>query len=279
MKSIFDQVLFFKWIVVKKLTIKVGLHSNEFAMGPCLSTHQQDDMACKHETLIVWDMENIHPPITVDPGKIISFIRDRNVVMDQDRKHSCILSISSITRDFLTKYLDKKYEDQLIIAGVQILLASAFAKKRDADYVLKKQIIEFVFKHMNVPSNAKIVLITSDSDFSMVVNMALNAGIDVQLIYDHNKAGTQITSIHYKNPPVIWQDLVKEVNGGILPELMLQRKAIPMVSPDTQSKYSQVNAYELEPIDVYDFVFDEPQTLWGSYAQGQWNADLVQMRK
>lgn len=212
-------------------------------MGSCLS------IPGGKEALVVWDIENMHPPIGISPGEIINLIKKQFI---EGRGFQMHQAVCSMTRDFLLRYIDKKQEDELIIAGVRTFLASAFSKKRDADYMLTQQMTEFIMRHASSPSRAKIILISSDADFSLTLSTAIKAGIHVQLIYNGMKVGKQLTSLPYHYPPVLWENLVKELNNGQIPEMKLIRQNAK-VKADFQNKSIQTNVYELEPVDDYEF--------------------------
>lgn len=220
------------------------VHCVEPIMGTCFSNQSPS------ETLVIWDIENICPPPGIDPGKIIQFIKERYVVGSTHQV------VCSMTRDSILRHLDKRQEDELIIAGIDVILASAFSKKRDADYILKQQMTEFIADHARNPTRAKIVLITSDADFSLTIKTALKAGISIQLIYSPAKAGKQITTLPYKagDPPVIWEDCLTELNNGVLPDMKM---VLHKPKREFKSRAIQTNVYELEPVDQYTFEYAE----------------------
>jgi hypothetical protein len=167
-------------------------------MGSCISSQQA-------KALIVWDIENMQPPSCVND--FFQLIKTR--FLD---KHTTYEIVGSVSRAFLKYYADKKIEDQLIASGVKILLASSFSKKRDADFILNRCMLDFVYE-MPRNSATKIILITSDSDFILAITMALKVGIDVQLIYNHEKVSQHLLSLPYKSAPVKWVDLGLEVQN------------------------------------------------------------------
>jgi hypothetical protein len=162
-------------------------------------------------SIIIWDIENIGPP-DVCISDLVTFIRLKYITECDYTEHSTICSLTNNSM----KTFDALSVDELVSVSTCVLLASTFSKKRDADFVLKREMMRFI-SHNN-PKQSKIILITGDSDFSGIANMALQQGFDFQLV--HNlKCGKQLLSLPYLNTPIIWDDLVCEFNNGIKPEM------------------------------------------------------------
>lgn len=178
-------------------------------LSTCIQSYKNDN---KKQAIIVWDIENIQPP-NISIHDLISYIRLKFITKCGYIEHSTICSLTNIS----IKKLDASTLDELISVATCILLASTYSKKRDADFVLLRELMRFI-SHNN-PKQSKIILITSDSDYSGITNMALQQNFDFQLIY-RNDCGKQLLALPYINKPILWDDLVIDVNNGIKPEMI-----------------------------------------------------------
>ncbi len=193
-------------------------------------------------SIIIWDIENIGPPM-VCIGDLVRYIRLKYITQCDYVEHSTICSLTNIS---MKKY-DALSVDELISVACCILLASTFSKKRDADFVLMREMMRFI-SHNN-PTKSKIILITGDSDFAGITNMALQQGFDFQLI--HNiKCGKQLLSLPYLNSPILWDDLVIDFNNGIKPEMKRTH------NKEKKKEYSKTTSTQTETENNPETSFD-----------------------
>jgi hypothetical protein len=202
----------------------------------------------------------MHPPPEIDIDKLLDLIVKRFT-----KKYKQNQIVCSLSRNFLTGFLDKKVEDQLIQCGAQILLASSTCKKRDADYLLNKQIVDFIAQCN--PQQSKIVLISSDADFILAITMALNAGLHVQLIYNENKVGKQITKLPFQSTPISWIELLKEANNGVAPDTVIYERKMNTI--EMRNKSVQTDEYELLPIEISEFEYHYDEIIPGKWCSTQ----------
>ena len=124
-------------------------------LSTCIQSYKNDN---KKQAIIVWDIENIQPP-NISIHDLISYIRLKFITKCGYIEHSTICSLTNIS----IKKLDASTLDELISVATCILLASTYSKKRDADFVLLRELMRFI-SHNN-PKQSKIILITGDSDY------------------------------------------------------------------------------------------------------------------
>lgn len=179
-------------------------------MGQCISLPSHSPFK---RAILLWDIENMPPPLSINIRDLIHHIQSTYIT---SLGYTLTRSICSLTRDHLSKF-DKRREDQLISMSTTILLASSFAKKRDSDFVLKREMSNFMAEHKTDAHNSKIIIITSDSDFANTIALALQLSFDVQLIFNSRKCNSHLTSLPFKVPPVNWIDLLTIMNNGICP--------------------------------------------------------------
>lgn len=206
-------------------------------MGSCISAAAVDtdanlnlNLNLNSQAIVVWDIENVQPP-NISIHDLMRHIRNRFVTAGNYTEHSTICSLTNISM----KTFDAKTIDELVSCSTCVLLASAFSKKRDADFVLLRELMRFTSNHK--PERSKIILITGDADYTGFVNMALHRGFNVQLIF-RASCGKQLLSLPFKNSPVLWDDLVTECNGGVKPDMErihYKRKTFQSASVHTQT--------------------------------------------
>ena len=181
-------------------------------MGVCFSHSLSERGHATKHAIVLWDIENLVPPANVRIDDVLAYVRNHYVVQAgyTERRTVC-----SVTTSFLSSFLNKgRVEDDLASSAMTVLLASAIHDKRDADFVLKRELMTFMADHIWCPEACRIVLMTSDADFVGVVDMALKLGFDVQLIVFGPQCGRQLLALPLVNIPVQWEDVLRACGGG-----------------------------------------------------------------
>ena len=144
------------------------------------------------DAILIWDIENVRLPDNIDPGKVIMALKDKLMHPSTTSQHR---SVACLTQRSL-KAIQYKHHDFIdsVIAHMDVSIASHVSPKKNADYVLCREMSAFMDTH---PRGSKIVLLTGDADFLEPVQRAIKLGFQVQLVYVEKKVSHTLLELNY----------------------------------------------------------------------------------
>ena len=170
----------------------------------------RDDSIC-----VVWDIENVAPPLP--PASMLKTLLALAESKSESKSEStsnnktppsivcCVtaLSLRRIEKDFPEFMRD-------VVTMMDVRIAS-LVPKRGADYVLNLEIMRFCTR--DIARRKRLVLLTGDADFLGPVQVALENGVDVQLIYLKESCSRVLLDLAWKSKPIEYMDFLRSVHG------------------------------------------------------------------
>jgi hypothetical protein len=166
-----------------------------------------EPVSARPPALVLWDVENVSPPIHVSPSGFLRRIKHAYVVDAGYREWRTVCGVTLRSLHALER-AHAGFVDQVVSEAV-IALASSVHGKRAADDVIRREMLHFTDPSIrrSVGDSPRIVLVTGDATYLEHVQSALRLGIDVQLIYDRECASPRLVGLPYRSAPVAWQDI------------------------------------------------------------------------
>ena len=185
--------------------------------------------ACK--TCVIWDIENVRPPLPPAPLLKTLSALSQLASSTQSRRIPIVCCVTTLSLRRIEKELPTFMRDAVTLMDVRI---ASLVPKRGADYVLNLEILRLC-SHGGTDTKKRIVLLTGDADFLGPVQVALENGVDVQLIYKKESCAKVLLDLKYSSKPIEYMEFLRTVHGDKKPiQLIGDRDQACNVNPALQ---------------------------------------------
>ena len=209
----------------RKRAIARSAHSEHSAHSAHSAHSEHSEHSAPQETppppparaaLVVWDIENVRLPRNLSAAAVIAEVKRAFVFSAGFREHAAVCCVTPASLRAIAKQSPAFVHEAVPLMDVR--LASHTRPKLGADFVLRRELGDFMDRYAASAAACRIVLLTGDADFLEPVQRALALGFDVQLVHYGPSASRLLLAQRYASPPVEWTRFLTDANDGAAPD-------------------------------------------------------------